>query len=253
MTTPLQTRIAEVLVWRRVVGFEDFYEVSNKGDVRSIARIGPGGRIMASKPIKPGLSSYGYWQIGLRGKTTRVHVVVAEAFHGPRPRGAVCRHLNGDKLDNRAENLAWGSHADNEADKRAHGRDPSGGRNPKAKINDETARLILCYALGGERNKEISARLNVPYPTVRSITSRQKWSHILAGITPLRFDRVLPPTNQKTFNGAKTHCKRGHPLSGANLRTYTTALGKPARACRACQSMHRRKCLSEVTTDDQQN
>jgi hypothetical protein len=39
--------------------------------------------------------------------THYVHVLVLEAFAGPRPPGAVGRHLNGDKLDNRIKNLKW--------------------------------------------------------------------------------------------------------------------------------------------------
>jgi hypothetical protein len=37
----------------------------------------------------------------------------------------------------------------------------------------------------------------------------------------------------------QTHCKRGHALTGDNVR-MTHAHGYPLRACRACQQMHRR-------------
>ena len=44
----------------------------------------------------------------------------------------------------------------------------------------------------------------------------------------------LPPTVHA--NAAKTHCKRGHPLSGDNLAVRDNN-GKPQRQCRACQRL----------------
>lgn len=37
------------------------------------------------------------------------------------------------------------------------------------------------------------------------------------------------------FNAAKTHCKRGHPLSGDNLRIRNRADGRTFRLCLACK------------------
>lgn len=50
-----------------------------------------------------------------------VHVIVCEAWNGPAPiaQPLVC-HNNGDPMDNRADNLRWGSHAENMADRERH-------------------------------------------------------------------------------------------------------------------------------------
>lgn len=45
-----------------------------------------------------------------------VHQVVLDAFMGPRPPKMVSRHLNGDSLDNRVANLAYGTQKENWAD-----------------------------------------------------------------------------------------------------------------------------------------
>lgn len=45
-------------------------------------------------------------------------------------------------------------------------------------------------------------------------------------------DAVRRGRNQNT---KKTHCKRGHPLSGKNLYSYTNK-GRPARCCYACHN-----------------
>lgn len=50
-----------------------------------------------------------------------VHRLMLEAFVGPCPPGMECRHLNGVADDNRLENLCWGTHLENEMDRRRHG------------------------------------------------------------------------------------------------------------------------------------
>lgn len=77
----------------------------------------------------------GYLRLNLRYEgiqyTVTVHELVLNAWHGPRPpmRGTgryVCRHLNGDKTDNRPSNLRWGTPAENNADTKLHNRTGSG-------------------------------------------------------------------------------------------------------------------------------
>ena len=50
-----------------------------------------------------------------------VHRLVCGAFHGPCPTGRECSHLNGKTGDNRPENLAWETPAQNNRRKIAHG------------------------------------------------------------------------------------------------------------------------------------
>jgi hypothetical protein len=64
-----------------------------------------------------------------------LHRLIAEAFSGPCPDGAVCRHLDGDKTNNASANLAWGTQSQNNLDKEAHGTSPHGERNPMAKLS----------------------------------------------------------------------------------------------------------------------
>lgn len=106
--------------WRPVTGYEGLYEVSGDGQVRSLRRQGSPGGILVG-----GMDHGGYLQVNLcAGNITRsrkVHLLVAEAFHGARAFGQVARHLDGNRLNNRASNLAWGSYADNQLDTVRHG------------------------------------------------------------------------------------------------------------------------------------
>lgn len=52
----------------------------------------------------------------------RVHVLVLEAFVGPRPPGMECLHSNDVGTDNRLSNLRWGTHSENLNDLVRNGR-----------------------------------------------------------------------------------------------------------------------------------
>lgn len=112
--------------WRPVAGFEGLYVVSNTGRVRSLPRSGTRrDRMYGGHDLKPARQISGHLAVSLshdnQGHTQSVHVLVCEAFHGPRPEGSEVRHLNGNPADNRALNLVWGTRSENELDKVRHG------------------------------------------------------------------------------------------------------------------------------------
>lgn len=100
--------------FRAVVGYEDIYEISNLGNMRSIDRMSVGGRFgpyfIKGKPISTPIDTNGYRHMTLaRGKHKRkinTHRLVASAFLGE-AKGLVVDHINGDRSDNRAVNLEY--------------------------------------------------------------------------------------------------------------------------------------------------
>lgn len=56
-----------------------------------------------------------------RQHSVPVHRLVGEAFLGPLPDGMETRHLDGNPTNNRLVNLRYGTHLENEEDKRQHG------------------------------------------------------------------------------------------------------------------------------------
>ena len=120
--------------WLPVVGFEDAYDVSDFGRVRSIPRVilRADGRLHRRQTdhrvLKtPPAGSGGYPEVNLshngRKRVVTVHTLVLEAFVGPRPARAAACHFDGDPTNNRLENLRWDSHAANGRDRVRHGRD----------------------------------------------------------------------------------------------------------------------------------
>lgn len=115
--------------WLPVVGWEGFYEVSDLGRIRSVARIvirsDGRKRTVYAKDLQPHTTRYGYRVAGLyrgnKGTNAPVHRLVLEAFVGPCPDGMEACHGNGVRDDNRLENLRWDTRKANVADMLNHG------------------------------------------------------------------------------------------------------------------------------------
>lgn len=73
------------------------------------------------RKLKQPVGKRGYPVVNINGIPRTIHSLVMETFVGPRPEGMQVRHLNGNPLDNRLENLQYGTAAENQHDKFAHG------------------------------------------------------------------------------------------------------------------------------------
>lgn len=91
-------------IWKDIDGWEGLYQISNKGNVRSIAR---------ARLLKPQPNSSGYLRVELKmhGKSSRrfVHRLVAEHFvSNPKPNEyAIVNHIDSNPLNNSESNLEW--------------------------------------------------------------------------------------------------------------------------------------------------
>ena len=101
---------------RPVIGFPGYF-ASDDGEVFSDRS---GERRLLATTRDHG----GYLQVNVKrnGKATKLtnHRAVLLAFRGE-ALGRESRHLNGDQLDNRLANLAWGTSRENAADRERHG------------------------------------------------------------------------------------------------------------------------------------
>lgn len=82
-----------------------------------------------SRVLKPWLAGFGYQyvKLGANGPKGAVHRFVCMAFHGEPKNGMEVGHLDGNRLNNRPENLAWVTHSENMKHLQLHGTAPDYG------------------------------------------------------------------------------------------------------------------------------
>ena len=100
-------------LWLPVIGYEDLYEVSNKGRVRNSRK-----KILHQYPDGYKLS---YLKVCLskdnHTSNKRVHRLVAEAFLPNPLRKAEVNHLDVNPKNNKLDNLEWCTRSENEQHK----------------------------------------------------------------------------------------------------------------------------------------
>lgn len=170
-------------IWESIPGWEGFYEASSLGGVRSVSRVinqGLGRRQYVGVDISPIALSSGYFAVNLTAEGRRaqkgVHALVVSAFSGKAPLGCQVRHLNGNKWDNRAENLKWGTAQENADDRRTHGTAPLGERVHNSKLTPEIVRSLR----SGELRPCVAVKqLGVNISCIDKAKRRETWRHVL--------------------------------------------------------------------------
>lgn len=129
--------------WRFIPGWEGYYQISNYGRVKSLHR---------GERIRKQHSKYdGYLLITLVKKgcflSFSVHRLVAKAFINNPNNYPVIDHINGDRADNRVDNLRWTTILGNANNpitiKRKHGRlSPMQGRTGSLCPNSKPIRSV---------------------------------------------------------------------------------------------------------------
>lgn len=157
------------------------YEASDLGRIRSWCwTINKNRRHLADEPrIKAHhINGNGYCIVGLgHRKSARVHVLIAEAFIGPKPHGMDVNHKDGNKQNNRADNLEYVTRSENlrHAFRLGLATSPFTGvkgdahRNTKIKEAD-VAELRKAFASGTPR-RLLASQYGISYYTVWDITT----------------------------------------------------------------------------------
>lgn len=124
----------------------------------------------------------GYMQIrlynnGSRGMR-RVHLLVIAAFVGPPLPGQECRHLDGNRTNNNANNLAWGTHSENMADTIRHKTSTPGEKSAMAKIKERDVIEMIRLKRLGTRHSDIAKQFGISMTNVSYIVNRRSWKHV---------------------------------------------------------------------------
>jgi hypothetical protein len=107
-----------------------------------------------------------------------LHRLVLEAFVGAPPVGQEARHLDGDRTNNAASNLAWGSRSENMRDKERHGTAPRGERHPSAKLTDEIVLRMREMHAAGVSITTLCREFSVSRMTCWRAATGASWAHL---------------------------------------------------------------------------
>jgi hypothetical protein len=157
--------------WRPVVGYAGRYEVSNRGRVRAV-------HVLCLFPTSRGYPTFSAYSPDRPSKRVAVHRAVLSAFVGPGAPGLYARHLNGDREDNRLENLAWGTPSDNTEDARGHGTLPVGEANGNSRTTElDVVHMRQLHAAGLSRS-EIAVMYGLSGSGVADVLHGRTWKHV---------------------------------------------------------------------------
>lgn len=176
-------------IWKSIKGYENVYEISSLGRVRSSEKetIRNNGRKLKTNAriLKTHKDHNGYVRIVIffRGsrKTHKVHRLVAEAFlDNPESKLAI-NHKNNDRSDNRLENLEWCTQKENMEFCKKQNRlvNKKGEEHASSVLTEiEVLEIRRLYSTGNYTTNDLGEKYNVNFSTISDITRRKTWKHI---------------------------------------------------------------------------
>ncbi len=163
--------------WVDIIGWEDYYEISNLGRIKSKKRVVDSKcgklRVVKSTILSLFVNSCGYTGVllskkGKQRKTTTLHRLLALHFI-PNPLSlAEVNHKDTNKKNNRLSNLEWVTKAENIRHAKANGLYKNNWRNSVASIEKQKIKIVQ-YSLSWDKIKE--------WESIRAAARELKCSH----------------------------------------------------------------------------
>ena len=102
----LQSREDDGELWKEIIGYSGFYYVSTFGNVLTLKQ-------KPARLLKPQDTGKGYLYVDLEGQQRKIHRLVANAFMDNPYHKPVVHHIDGNKHNNRLDNLQFATYREN--------------------------------------------------------------------------------------------------------------------------------------------
>lgn len=105
-----------------------------------------------------------------------MHILVAEAFLGPRPEGAHVLHIESntfDSINNAASNLRYGSHSEN-----MQQRTVEGNCHLQKLTQEQVLNIVTEYNTGSTSLRKLAKKFGVNKTTIESILIGKSYSYL---------------------------------------------------------------------------
>jgi hypothetical protein len=161
---------------KQIPGFEN-YSVTKDGQVWSNNPY----KNRRKRWLKLSEDTRGYLRVDLplnpcRYKHKLIHHLVLETYVGPRPPGKVCRHLDGNKLNNNLNNLCWGTYKQNSQDSKQHGTAISGETQGLSKLTwDDVDFIRWAYSFGIFSQRRLAKFFSVSQSQIWCVVNERTW------------------------------------------------------------------------------
>lgn len=181
--------VLDEALWRKIPGFEGWYECHPDGFVRSVERTrlskhsetkGSYYRTFKSRLLKHAPSSeypsVTLWKDGVAYQRMVSHLVML-TFVGPRPESMEVCHKNGMPRINRLDNLYYGTPKQNASDKLIHGTHRYGEKMEWSVLTESDVLWIREHA-GLIHQKDMAAKFCVRQSAISRAINRKTWKHL---------------------------------------------------------------------------
>jgi hypothetical protein len=177
-------------IWKNIPAYEGMYQVSNLGRVKTVARevknTAKSFRKLEEKIHTPCDNGNGYKYVTLSMSRVRsnyyIHRIVAEVFLCNCFELLEVNHIDGNKANNRVDNLEWCTRSENakHAHKSGLNHVLKGEANPGAKLTEEIVRKVReLYDTGQYTQKKLAEDFGIGKGYIFHIVHRNKWKHVL--------------------------------------------------------------------------
>lgn len=161
-------------IWKIIPGYNNRYSVSNLGRVWSDSTC----RILTIFPTNLGYCRVNFTTNG-KCNAHLLHRLVAQAFIQNPDNKPEVNHKDGDKSNNKSDNLEWSTSSENKIHAREIGILSMGTSRPDAKVNEFIVEQILEDRFKNSLTQEhLANKYNISRTAIRNIINRKTWKHV---------------------------------------------------------------------------